>query len=162
MRRKLKKIVTSVMTLALLSGSVLTMTSNVSANTTDRKINFDAPVWSWDNPTKPYGKDTSSSVYLYIKTGDNSVKVRTYGCTRNSGSSFNWNKNLTLNKKGEDADSVTCAIGKEYQIYNKIKETGYGYAGLKMQTKGYSSNTVKGVWSPDFTKVKGHKYIIAN
>lgn len=162
MKKILKKVMATAMTVTILSTNLISVPVNVSASTTDRKIDFSVPAWSWKNPTKPYTKDTNSSVYFYLKSGSASVLVRTHGCTLDSKSKYSWKKNLTLNKNGESVSYVICNIGTEYEIYNEINETGYLYAGIKMKSKGFSDNHVAGAWSPDFSRESGHTYKIAN
>ncbi len=162
MKKILKKVMATAMTVTILSTNLISMPVNVSASTTDRKIDFNVPAWSWKNPTKPYPKDTNSSVYFYLSSGSASVKVKVFGCTLKDTTKYNWNENLTLNKNGVSKKYVTCSIGTEYEIYNEVKEKGYGYAGIKMQTKGFTENHVVGAWSPDFSRESGHTYKVAN
>lgn len=159
MKRKLKKTIASFMAVASLTAFPIGLSAN--ASTANQYFEFDVSVMSWTAATVPVPKDTRSSVYFTMNSADNSVKVKTYGCTR-SGNSYSWASNLTLSRTGSSTSYVTCGVGTEYEIYNSIKETGYGYAGIKMQTKGFSDNHAKGAWSADFETEYGHTYTVAN
>lgn len=113
-------------------------------------VNFDIEADVYKAVSNPIEKENSTSVYCYITKADATVLAQTWGCTVSA-----FKENLTLNAKGVSTTAVKLSVETEYQIYNKIYETGYRYAGLKLKTTSSVYDTVTGCWSADSVNTSG-------
>lgn len=160
MSNKLRKIAASVMAVAALTtGAMSSLSAN--ASTADTNItNFTAPpsVSGTYNPIPVTQngvrvKSTDSSIYVKINGSTYNVSVQTWGLpdTKWSGGS-----NKTLNASGGATNAVTLSAWHRYQIKNRVNESGYPCAGLKMcSSNQYNASTVNGAWSPDYSPENG-------
>lgn len=160
-----KKLAASIMAAATLATTAMGGVS-ASASYVDTYItSFTAPA---DNsgtykplPLSQNGvrvKSTNSSIYVKINSSTYSVSVQTWGLPDTS---WSGGANRTLNAAGSLTNGVTLKAWHRYRIQNKVNESNYPCAGLKMRsTSNYYDSTVNGAWSPDYSPEDG--VILAN
>lgn len=161
---KFKRIAVAIMAAATLTTSAIgSMSASAAADYSDTYItSFTAPpgVSGTYNslPVDKNGiraKGSSSSVYLCITSSTYNVSVQTWGLNAKSWSATK-KANCTLNSAENSTTAVTVKAGYRYEIYNKIRESKYSYAGLKFaSTSQYNPSTVSGRWSPDYSWESG-------
>lgn len=153
---KFKRLAASIMAAATLATTAMGGIS-ASASTEDKNFtNFTAPpsIAGTYNPipVNQHGirvKDTYSSVYVKITSSTYKVSTQTWGL---ADTQWSGGANKTCKYNGSNTTAVTLSSGHHYEIKNKIRESGYACAGLKMcSTNQYNSSTVTGKWSPDYS-----------
>lgn len=153
--KRINKYVLSCALSAMLSVTFLGYQS-VSADTTDKWFSgFTAPpgasgVFS-PLPVSQNGvrlKDTNSDIYVKITSANYNVYVQTFALAQKS---WTGGSNQTRNASGNPVSYVSLQVNTKYHIKNDVNSHGQ-YAGLRMCTANlYNSDTVNGLWSPDYT-----------
>lgn len=149
MKKIVKKLMASMLSVATLATSVVGISAN-AANTTDNPFSsfHIYPNVHWTRLNQTDSKEDYSYVYLYISSASRGVRVHALGIDSNG-----YAHNCTCD------GNVYCVAGNEYLICNSIKESGYNYADLEFYSAStYYEDYISGVWSPDSVIEYGHTY----
>lgn len=152
MNMNLKKVVASILSVAVLTTSLVGVNANASTDNISF-INFG--IYSsnsgWTRFNQVASKSNDTWVYLYISSASRPTRVHTLAV-----SSYDYSVThvCTCNPIG-----AYCEDGKEYLICNTIYEDGYRKADLKAYSiDPYYGDVITGVWSPDSVIETYHYY----
>ena len=149
MKKIVKKVMASMLSVATLATSVAGISANASSdNIYFYSFHINPSIGGWTRLGQTAYKDNNSYVYLYISSASRPVRVHALGID-----SYGNAHNCTCN------GSAYCVVGNEYLICNNIKESGYNYADLEFYSvSDYYGDNISGAWSPDSVIEYGHTY----